>query len=110
MLENDLSKNKRFPASNSSNISSEVSNINKHELANPLEPRSLPNPLPIRCDMTKKCDFHRTPEHSTNRCAARCHANQDLIDKEIIVSPPSNRPNKSQEQKTFVSSEFNAHR
>ena len=32
MLENDLSKNKRFPASNSSNISSEVSNINKHEL------------------------------------------------------------------------------
>ena len=31
MLENDLSKNKRFPASNSSNISSEFSNINKHE-------------------------------------------------------------------------------
>jgi len=30
MLENDLSKNKRFPASNSSNISS---NIIKHELA-----------------------------------------------------------------------------
>ena len=31
MLENDLSKNKRFPASTSSNISSEFSNINKHE-------------------------------------------------------------------------------
>ena len=114
MLENDLSKNKRFPASNSSNISSEFSNINKHE----------PTKFPVKSNLLWALyDFPETwtqvltllsldhfltysqsdvtwprnvisTEHPNiqQTVVLPCHANQDLIDNKIIVSPPMQSP------------------
>ena len=56
-------------------------------LLKPLDPRSIPNPLPVRFDVIKRCAHHQGPGHDTNKCFGLRHAIQDLIGNKIIASP-----------------------
>ena len=60
-------------------------------LLKPLDPKPVPNPLPTRFDVSKRCDYHQGPGHNTDRCYNLCHAIQDLIDTKVIALPT--RPN-----------------
>ena len=59
-------------------------------LLKPLDPRPIPNPLPSRFDMNKRCAYHQGPSHDTDNCFGLLHAIQNLIDNKVIV--PSTRP------------------
>ena len=39
-------------------------------LLKPLDPRPIPNPLPARFDVTKRCAYHQNPSHDTDKCLA----------------------------------------
>ena len=54
-------------------------------LLKPLDPRLVPNPLPARFDVSKKCVYHQGLGHDTNKCYSLHHAIQDLIDTKVIV-------------------------
>ena len=56
-------------------------------LLKPLDPRPIPNPLPTRFDVTKRCAYHKSPGHDTNKCFGLRHAIQDLIDNKVIAPP-----------------------
>ena len=56
-------------------------------LLKPLDPRPIPNPLPSRFDVNKRCAYHQVLCHETNCFFTLCHAIQDLIDNKVIVSP-----------------------
>ena len=56
-------------------------------LLKPLDPRPIPNPLPSRFNVNKRCAYHQGPSHETNRCLTLRHAIQDLIDNKVIVPP-----------------------
>ena len=56
-------------------------------LLKPLDPRPIPNPLPIRFDVTKRCAYHQSPGHDTDKCFGLCHADQDLIENKVIIPP-----------------------
>ena len=43
-------------------------------LLKPLDPRPIPNPLPSRFDVNKRCAYHLGPGHDTDRCFGLCHA------------------------------------
>ena len=43
-------------------------------LQKPLDPRPIPNPLPSRFDMNKRCAYHQGPGHDIDRCFGLCHA------------------------------------
>ena len=47
----------------------------------PLDPRPIPNPLPARFDVSKRCAYHQSPGHDTDKCFGLRHAIQNLIDK-----------------------------
>ena len=50
-------------------------------------PRPIPNPLPLRFDVNKRCAYHQVPEHDTDLCFTPHHAIQDLIDNKVIAPP-----------------------
>ena len=54
-------------------------------LLKPLDPRPIPNPLPARFDVTKKCAYHQSPGHDTDKCFGFRHTIQDLIDNKVIA-------------------------
>ena len=54
-------------------------------LLKPLDPRLVPNPLPVRFDVSKRCVYHQDLGHDTNKCYSLHHAIQDLIDTKVIV-------------------------
>ena len=56
-------------------------------LLKPLDPRRIPNPLPSRFDVNKRCAYHQGPSHDTDRCFTLRHAIQDLIDNKVIAPP-----------------------
>ena len=56
-------------------------------LLKPLDPRPIPNPLPARFDESKRCAYHQSPSHGTDKCFGLRHAIQDLIDTKMIASP-----------------------
>ena len=56
-------------------------------LLKPLDPRPIPNPLPTRFDTTKRCTYHQSPGHDTDKCFGLHHAIQDLIEDKVIASP-----------------------
>ena len=56
-------------------------------LLKPLDPRPIPNPLPLKFDVNKRCAYHQIPSHDTNCCFTLHHAIQDLIDNKVIVPP-----------------------
>ena len=56
-------------------------------LLKPLDPRPIPNPLPSRFDVNKRCAYHQVPGHETDHCFTLCHAIQDLIDNKVIAPP-----------------------
>ena len=60
-------------------------------LLKPLDTKPVPNPLPARFDVSKRCAYHQGPGHNTDKCYNLCHAIQDLIDTKVIASPT--RPN-----------------
>ena len=60
-------------------------------LLKPLDPKLLPNPLPAKFDVSKRCAYHQGPGHDTDRCYDLRHAIQDLIDTKVIA--PLTRPN-----------------
>ena len=43
-------------------------------LPKPLSPRPIPNPLPLRFDVNKRCAYHKVPGHETSRCFTLHHA------------------------------------
>ena len=51
----------------------------------PLDPRPIPNPLPARFDVSKRCAYHQSPGHDTDKCFGIRHAIQDLIDNKVIA-------------------------
>ena len=59
-------------------------------LLKPLDPRLISNPLPAKFDMTKRCAYHQSPGHDTDKCFGLHHAIQDLIENKVIAS--STRP------------------
>ena len=56
-------------------------------LLKPLDPRPIPNPLPTWFDVTKRCAYHQSPGHDTDKFFGLHHAIQDLIDNKVIASP-----------------------
>ena len=60
-------------------------------LLKPLDPKPIPNPLPAKFYVSKRCAYHQGPCHDTNRCYNLRHAIQDLIDTKVIAPPT--RPN-----------------
>ncbi|KAF5932766.1 hypothetical protein HYC85_028937 [Camellia sinensis] len=53
----------------------------------PLEPRPLPNPLPLSHNPPKYCAYHQQHGHDTDQCFRLRHEIQDLVDKQVIVPP-----------------------
>ena len=56
-------------------------------LLKPLVPRPVPNPLPTKFDVSKRCAYHQGPGHDTDKCYNLCLAIQDLIDTKMITPP-----------------------
>ena len=56
-------------------------------LLKPLDLRPIPNPLPTRFDVSKRCAYHEGPGHNTDKCFSLHHAIQDLIDTKVIAPP-----------------------
>ena len=56
-------------------------------LLKPLNPRPIPNSLPSKFDVNKRCAYLQGPGHDTENCFGLCHAIQDLIDNKVIASP-----------------------
>ena len=52
-----------------------------------IDPRPIPNPLPLRFNTNKRCAYHQGLSHETDHCFTLCHAIQDLIDNKVIASP-----------------------
>src|SRR3989440_4198350 len=59
----------------------------KEGLLQPLEPRSLPNPLPAKFNSRAYCNFHQGRGHDTNSCKRLRHEIQDLIEQGKIPDP-----------------------
>ena len=57
------------------------------ELSKPLDLRLIPNLLPLRFDVNKRCAYHQGPVHDTSNCFGLCHAIQNLIDNKVIAPP-----------------------
>ena len=62
-------------------------NLKAKGLLKPLDLRPIPNPLPARFDVTKRCAYHQSPGHDTDKCFGLRHAIQDLIDNKVIALP-----------------------
>ena len=43
-------------------------------LLKPLDPRPIPNPLPSRINVNKRCAYHQGPSHETDYCFTLHHA------------------------------------
>ena len=56
-------------------------------LLKPLDLRLIPNPLPLRFNVNKRCAYHQGPGHETDRCFTLRHAIYDLIDSKVIAQP-----------------------
>ena len=56
-------------------------------LLKPLDPRPIPNPWPARFDVTKRCAYHQSLGHDTDKCFGLRDVIQDLIDNEVIALP-----------------------
>ena len=56
-------------------------------LLKPLDLRPIPNPLPLRLNVNKRCAYHQGLGHETDRCFTLRHAIQDLIDNKVIAPP-----------------------
>ena len=52
-----------------------------------LDLRPIPNPLPLKFDVNKRCAYHQIPGHDIDYCFTLCHAIQDLIDNKVTVPP-----------------------
>ena len=52
-----------------------------------LDPKPVPNPLPAKFDVSKRCAYHQGLGHDTDRCYNLRHAIQDLIDTKVIALP-----------------------
>ena len=52
-----------------------------------LHPRPIPNPLPARFDVSKRCAYHQSPGHCTDKCFGIRHVIQHLIDTNVITPP-----------------------
>ncbi|KAF5933294.1 hypothetical protein HYC85_029465 [Camellia sinensis] len=53
----------------------------------PLEPRPLPEKLPLSHNPAKYCAFHQQHGHDTDQCYRLYHEIQDLVDNTMIVPP-----------------------
>ena len=60
-------------------------------LLEPLDLKLVPNPLPAKFDVSKRCAYHQGSGHDTDRCYNLHHVIQDLIDIKVIA--PFTRPN-----------------
>ena len=60
-------------------------------LTKTLEPKLVPNLLPTRFDVNKRCSYHQGPSHDKIMCFNLRHTIQDLIDN-MVITPPI-RPN-----------------
>ena len=54
-------------------------------LLKPLDLRPIPNPLPLRFDLNKRCAYHQGPGHDIGNCFGLCHALQNQIDNKVIA-------------------------
>ena len=53
----------------------------------PLDLRPIPNPLLARFDVSKRCAYHQSLGHDTDKCFGLRHVIQDLIDNKVIAPP-----------------------
>ena len=56
-------------------------------LLKPLDPRPIPNSLPLKFYVNKRCAYHQILGHDTDRCFTLRHEIQDLIDNTVLASP-----------------------
>ena len=56
-------------------------------LLKPLDPRPIPNLLPLRFDVNKRWAYHQGLGHNIDNCFDLRHAIQNLIDNKVIVPP-----------------------
>ena len=68
-------------------VSQVFEKLKAKELLKPLDPRPTPNLLLARFDVTRRCAYHQSPSHDTDKCFGLRHANQDLIDNKVIAPP-----------------------
>jgi len=61
--------------------------LRKVGLITPLNSRPPPNPIPSTWKMNENCTYHQVAGHDTERCLARCHRIQDLIEAGTIPAP-----------------------
>ena len=56
-------------------------------LLKPLDLGPIPNPLPSRFDLNKRCAYYQGLGHETDCCFTLHHVIQDLIDNKVIAPP-----------------------
>ena len=72
-------------------ISQVFDKLKAKRLLKPVDLRPIPNPLPSRFDVNKRCAFHQGLGRDTHNCFGLGYAIQNLIDNMVIVPPT--RPN-----------------
>ena len=72
-------------------ISQVFDKLKAKRLLKPVDLRPIPNPLPSRFDVNKRCAFHQGLGCDTHNCFGLGYAIQNLIDNMVIVPPT--RPN-----------------
>ena len=49
-------------------VSKVFEKLKEKGLLKPIALRPIPNPLPARFDVTKRCAYHQSPDHDTDKC------------------------------------------
>lgn len=53
----------------------------------PLNPKSIPNPVPSHWNLNERCEYHQGVGHTMDNCITLHHTIQDLIDSKKISNP-----------------------
>nr|POE60391.1 hypothetical protein CFP56_33313 [Quercus suber] len=70
-------------------LSEALEKLQAKGLLKPLDPKSIPHPVPRRYNLNAHCRYHQGKGHTTDGCYNLRHAIQDLTDQQVITPPSS---------------------
>ena len=68
-------------------IAQAYENLSSKGFFKPLDPTSMPNPIPHTWNLNEYCHFHKKSSHKIDNCFCLKHEIQDLIDNETLPNP-----------------------
>ena len=68
-------------------IAQAYENLSSKGFFKPLDPTSMPNPIPHTWNLNEYCHFHKKSSHKIDNCFYLKHEIQDLIDNETLPNP-----------------------